>query len=96
VAWRSPLPPALRIEPFAIRVQDAVLADLRARIRQTRWPNQAPGVAWAQGTDLPQTVGYGLNDSPAGLAAWILEIELIEMAGVFCTARDYSSLTHAN
>ena len=21
----------------------------------------------------PQTVGYGLNDSPAGLAAWILE-----------------------
>ena len=21
----------------------------------------------------PQTVGYGLNDSPAGLAAWIIE-----------------------
>jgi hypothetical protein len=21
----------------------------------------------------PQTLGYGLNDSPAGLAAWIVE-----------------------
>jgi pimeloyl-ACP methyl ester carboxylesterase len=43
---------SLRIEPFTIRVADEVLSDLRARIRNTRWPNQAPGPAWAQGTDL--------------------------------------------
>jgi pimeloyl-ACP methyl ester carboxylesterase len=28
------------------------LSDLRERIRKTRWPDQAPGAAWEQGTDL--------------------------------------------
>jgi pimeloyl-ACP methyl ester carboxylesterase len=42
----------MHIEPFTIRVPDAVLSDLRQRIRNTRWPSQAPGPAWAQGTDL--------------------------------------------
>ena len=41
-----------QMAPFTIRVPDEVLSDLRARIRNTRWPNQAPGAAWAQGTDL--------------------------------------------
>ena len=45
---RSPLP----IRPFSIRVGEDVLSDLRTRIRKTRWPDQAPGVAWGQGTDL--------------------------------------------
>jgi len=40
------------IEPFTVRVPEDVLADLRARIRNTRWPGRAPGAAWAQGTDL--------------------------------------------
>jgi pimeloyl-ACP methyl ester carboxylesterase len=40
------------IAPFTIRVPDAVLSDLRTRIRSTRWPGQAPGAAWTQGTDL--------------------------------------------
>jgi pimeloyl-ACP methyl ester carboxylesterase len=40
------------IEPFSVRVADEVLADLRARIRNTRWPDPAPGLAWEQGTDL--------------------------------------------
>jgi len=40
------------IEPFTIRVPDGVLADLRTRIRNTRWPGRAPGAAWEQGTDL--------------------------------------------
>jgi len=40
------------VEPFAIAIDDAVLADLRARIRKTRWPEPAPGGAWEQGTDL--------------------------------------------
>jgi pimeloyl-ACP methyl ester carboxylesterase len=42
----------MRIAPFTIHVPDEVLSDLRTRIRNTRWPNQAPGAAWAQGTDL--------------------------------------------
>jgi pimeloyl-ACP methyl ester carboxylesterase len=40
------------ITPFTIRVPDEVLSDLRSRILRTRWPAQAPGPAWAQGTDL--------------------------------------------
>ncbi len=40
------------ITPFTVHVSDDVLADLRARILHTRWPAQAPGSAWAQGTDL--------------------------------------------
>ena len=39
-------------EPFTVRVSDEVLADLRARIRNTRRPGRAPGAPWAQGTDL--------------------------------------------
>ena len=41
----------LPIEPFAIRVSDETLRDLTARIRNTRWPEPAPGRAWDQGTD---------------------------------------------
>jgi pimeloyl-ACP methyl ester carboxylesterase len=42
----------MRIEPFHVHVGDDVLDDLRARIRNTRWPDKAPGPAWSQGTDL--------------------------------------------
>ena len=42
----------LPITPFTVHVPDEVLSDLRARILNTRWPAQAPGPAWAQGTDL--------------------------------------------
>jgi pimeloyl-ACP methyl ester carboxylesterase len=45
---RSPL----HITPFSIRIEEEMLSDLRARIRNTRWPDQAPGTAWEQGTDL--------------------------------------------
>ena len=45
---RSRLP----VEPFSIHVDDQVLSDLRARIRNTRWPDLAPGATWEQGTDL--------------------------------------------
>jgi pimeloyl-ACP methyl ester carboxylesterase len=37
-----------------------------------RWADVERGYSAIQSTR-PQTVGYGLNDSPAGLAAWILE-----------------------
>jgi pimeloyl-ACP methyl ester carboxylesterase len=42
---------SLDIEPFAVRVSDEVLRDLRARIDNTRLPEPAPGAAWEQGTD---------------------------------------------
>ena len=42
----------MRVEPFAVAVPDAVLDDLRERIRRTRWPDPAPGGPWSQGTDL--------------------------------------------
>jgi hypothetical protein len=40
------------VEPFRIDVADEVLDDLRARLRQTRWPDQVPGIGWRQGTEL--------------------------------------------
>src|SRR5260221_208150 len=36
------------------------------------WTREETGYGWIQGTR-PQTVAFGLNDSPAGLAAWIVE-----------------------
>jgi pimeloyl-ACP methyl ester carboxylesterase len=39
---------------------------------QERWDKEEGGYSLIQETR-PQTLGYGLNDSPAGLAAWILE-----------------------
>jgi pimeloyl-ACP methyl ester carboxylesterase len=42
----------LLIRAFSIQVSESVLADLRQRIRQTRWPDQLPDIGWAQGTEL--------------------------------------------
>src|ERR1700704_584720 len=38
--------------PFALRIPDADIADLRDRLARTRFPDQAPGEAWAYGTDV--------------------------------------------
>lgn len=43
-----------RLEPFALRVADGAIADLRERLARTRWPDQTPGEPWAYGSD----VGY--------------------------------------
>ena len=40
------------ISPFLVAISNAVIADLRSRIRVTRWPEPAPGEPWSQGTDL--------------------------------------------
>jgi len=42
----------LQITPFAINIENGTVSDLRERIRKTRWPDQASGDAWDQGTDL--------------------------------------------
>jgi pimeloyl-ACP methyl ester carboxylesterase len=40
--------------------------------QRARWQQEEGGYSHIQGTK-PQTLAYGLNDSPAGLAAWIVE-----------------------
>jgi hypothetical protein len=47
----------LHITPFSIQIGAEILSDLRERIRNTRWPDQAPGIAWEQGTDLESLDG---------------------------------------
>jgi pimeloyl-ACP methyl ester carboxylesterase len=42
------------IEPFKIRAGDDVLADLRERLRRTRWPEPATVGGWAQGVPLTE------------------------------------------
>jgi pimeloyl-ACP methyl ester carboxylesterase len=44
------IPP--QITPFSINIDPETLSDLQQRIRNTRWPDSAPGAAWEQGTDL--------------------------------------------
>src|SRR6266542_4333447 len=41
-------------------------------VRQERWRNAESGYAHQQGT-YPQTLALGLNDSPAALAAWLVD-----------------------
>ena len=38
--------------PFTIRIDDAILTDLRARLERVRWPDEIPGSHWQYGTDL--------------------------------------------
>ncbi len=47
-------------------------SELEALGEMRRWGEEETGYQRIQGTK-PQTLGYGLNDSPAGLAAWIVE-----------------------
>jgi epoxide hydrolase len=39
------------LTPYRIDVPDLVLADLRARLAQTRWPGSIPGAGWKYGAD---------------------------------------------
>ena len=42
------------------------------RRARPRWQREETGYQWIQGTK-PQTLAFGLTDSPVGLAAWIVE-----------------------
>jgi pimeloyl-ACP methyl ester carboxylesterase len=53
-------------EPARSPEEAAYLRDL------ARWLKEDMGYQWIQGTR-PQTLAYGLSDSPAGLAAWLVE-----------------------
>ena len=50
----------------------ATAQELRYRAELETFLREETGYQWIQGTR-PQTLAYGLNDSPTGLAAWILE-----------------------
>ena len=41
-----------KVEPFSIKVPEEVLADLKARLDRTRFPDEVPDTAWEYGTDL--------------------------------------------
>src|SRR5262249_48313385 len=60
-AWGSPVPP----QPWSAAERKYLEAN-------QRW-DEAEGASSAIQSTKPQTLGYGLNDSPAGLAAWIVE-----------------------
>ncbi len=40
------------VKPFEIRVDDAVLEDLRQRLADTRWPDEIPASGWNYGSNL--------------------------------------------
>lgn len=40
------------VEPFKVAVSDEVLADLRARLERTRFPDEVPATAWEYGSNL--------------------------------------------
>ena len=41
-----------KIEPFRVEVPVEVLADLRARLSSTRFPDEVPDTGWEYGTNL--------------------------------------------
>ena len=41
----------IAIEPFTIAIDEAILSDLRDRIKRTRWPGHIPAPGWDYGTD---------------------------------------------
>ena len=63
----------LDIPPFIDEGSRDFSTDERVYLQQRqRWDASERGYSAIQSTK-PQTLGYGLNDSPAGLAAWIVE-----------------------
>jgi len=59
-------------KPEDAKVEDLTDGERRALGAQSEWRTTGAGYQEIQGTK-PQSLGYGLEDSPAGLAAWIVE-----------------------
>jgi pimeloyl-ACP methyl ester carboxylesterase len=56
---------SLRVQPFSVAIDQAVIDDLRGRIRNSRLPEAAPGAPWSQGTDrawLTRLLGYWADE----------------------------------
>jgi microsomal epoxide hydrolase len=67
----------LHLNLLPLRRDPAMVADptpeeARYLAELAHWLKEETGYQWIQGTR-PQTLAYGLTDSPAGLAAWIAE-----------------------
>jgi pimeloyl-ACP methyl ester carboxylesterase len=61
------------VSPDPLPPNDAMTEAERDYVRRyARWTDEEGGYAHIQATR-PQTLAYGLNDSPVGLAAWIVE-----------------------
>ena len=61
--------PAAYLGPGSVELSEAEKALLQDR---AQWSHEEGGYGHIQGTK-PQTLSYGLNDSPVGLAAWLVE-----------------------
>jgi microsomal epoxide hydrolase len=59
--------------PGAVNPNDGVDAAQLARVRERQAAMQNELAYFQIQSTKPQTLGYGLNDSPVGLAAWIVE-----------------------
>ena len=67
----------IHVNLLAVRRDAKTLADPSAEEQQfldelASWLKDGTGYQWIQGTR-PQTLAFGLSDSPAGLAAWIVD-----------------------
>ena len=88
----------MRIEPFTVAVAEQVLSDLKTRIRNTRWPDSAPGAPWSQGTDLEwlrnlmdywaEEFDWRAQEQRLGeLAQFLIEIDGVRIHFVYVRAR---------
>jgi pimeloyl-ACP methyl ester carboxylesterase len=67
----------IHVNLLAVRREPNMLSDPTPEERNylgelAHWLKEETGYQWIQGTR-PQTLSFGLTDSPAGLAAWIIE-----------------------
>ena len=67
----------VHVNLLAVRREPGMLTDPTREERKyldelAHWLREETGYQWIQGTR-PQTLSFGLTDSPAGLAAWIVE-----------------------
>lgn len=67
----------IHVNLLTVRRDPAIVADPTPEERVfladlTHWLKEETGYQWIQGTR-PQTLAFGLSDSPVGLAAWIVE-----------------------
>ena len=62
----------LSLRPDQAAPPDPTAEERRYLDEAAQWMREETGYQWIQGTR-PQTLAFALNDSPAGLAAWIVE-----------------------